>query len=160
MRDRSFTGTSSAHCCRWHNFHSLPDSPGLPKLSQLREFLFAWYNLSHPRYSACEHSMTLNILPVVTRCDLKRFVTFRWRIYRGDPNWVSPLIDGQMDKLPPGRNLFREHAERATRWMMGPLPPLLPGDIRAVGAALSPHPPSARGDPSAVGGTSKRGREG
>ena len=57
--------------------------------------------------------MTLNIQPVVTRPDLKRFVTFPWRIYRDDPNWVPPLITGQMDKLTPGRNPFWEHAERA-----------------------------------------------
>ena len=57
--------------------------------------------------------MTLSILPVVTRRDLKRFVTFPWRIYRGDPNWVPPLITGQMDKLTPGRNPFWDHAERA-----------------------------------------------
>ncbi len=57
--------------------------------------------------------MTLSIQPVVTRRELKRFVTFPWRIYRGDPNWVPPLISGQMDKLTPGRNPFWEHAERA-----------------------------------------------
>ena len=57
--------------------------------------------------------MALSIQPVVTRRDLKRFVTFPWRIYRDDPNWVPPLIAGQMDKLTPGRNPFWEHAERA-----------------------------------------------
>ena len=48
--------------------------------------------------------MALSIQPVVTQRDLKRFVTFPWRIYRDDPNWVPPLIAGQMDKLTPGRN--------------------------------------------------------
>ena len=57
--------------------------------------------------------MALSIQPVVTQRDLKRFVTFPWRIYRDDPNWVPPLIAGQMDKLTPGRNPFWEHAERA-----------------------------------------------
>jgi GNAT superfamily N-acetyltransferase len=57
--------------------------------------------------------MTLNIQPVLTRRELKRFVTFPWRIYRDDPNWVPPLIAGQVDKLTPGRNPFWEHAERA-----------------------------------------------
>jgi GNAT superfamily N-acetyltransferase len=57
--------------------------------------------------------MTLSVQPVVTRRDLKLFVTFPWRIYRDDPNWVPPLIDGQMDKLTPGRNPFWDHAERA-----------------------------------------------
>ena len=60
--------------------------------------------------------MTLDIQPVVTRRDLKRFVMFPWRIYRNDPNWVPPLIGSQMDKLTPGHNPFWEHAERAL-WM-------------------------------------------
>jgi GNAT superfamily N-acetyltransferase len=57
--------------------------------------------------------MTLDIQPVVTRRDLRRFVTVPWRVYRDDPNWVPPLIAGQVDKLTPGRNPFWEHAERA-----------------------------------------------
>jgi GNAT superfamily N-acetyltransferase len=59
----------------------------------------------------------LDIQPVVTRRDLKRFVTFPWRIYRNDPNWVPPLIAGQLDKLTPGRNPFWDHAERAL-WLV------------------------------------------
>jgi hypothetical protein len=50
--------------------------------------------------------MTLTIQPVTSRRDLKRFVTFPWRIYRGDPNWVPPLIGSQLDKLDPARNPF------------------------------------------------------
>jgi hypothetical protein len=57
--------------------------------------------------------MASSIQPVVTQRDLKRLVMFPWRIYRDDPNWVPPLIAGQMDKLTPGRNPFWEHAERA-----------------------------------------------
>ena len=57
--------------------------------------------------------MALSIQPAVTQRELKRFVMFPWRIYRDDPNWVPPLIAGQMDKLTPGRNPFWGHAERA-----------------------------------------------
>jgi GNAT superfamily N-acetyltransferase len=56
--------------------------------------------------------MSLTIQPITTRHDLRRFVTFPWRIYRGDPWWVPPLIGGQMDKLTPGRNPFWRDAER------------------------------------------------
>lgn len=56
--------------------------------------------------------MLLTLHPVTTARDLKRFVTFPWRIYRDDPNWVPPLIAGQMDKLTPGRNPFWASAER------------------------------------------------
>ena len=57
--------------------------------------------------------MSLTIRPVFTRRDLRRFVTFPWRIYRRDPNWVPPLIGVQMDKLDPARNPFWRNAERA-----------------------------------------------
>jgi GNAT superfamily N-acetyltransferase len=60
--------------------------------------------------------MTLTIQPVTSRRDLKRFVTFPWRIYRGDPNWVPPLIGSQLDKLDPARNPFWRNAER-TLWL-------------------------------------------
>ncbi len=56
--------------------------------------------------------MPLTLQPVTTRRDLRRFVTFPWRIYRDDPNWVPPLIAAQMDKLTPGRNPFWADAER------------------------------------------------
>lgn len=56
--------------------------------------------------------MSLTLQPVVTRRDLRRFVTFPWRIYRDDPHWVPPLIAAQMDKLTPGRNPFWADAER------------------------------------------------
>jgi GNAT superfamily N-acetyltransferase len=77
--------------------------------------------------------MTLTIRSVDTRRDLKRFVTFPWRVYRDDHNWVPPLIASQMDKLTPGCNPFWEHAERAL-W-------LAQDDGRSVGtiAAIIDH---------------------
>ena len=86
--------------------------------------------------------MTLNIRPVVTRHDLGRFVTFPWRIYRRDPNWVPPLIAGRMDRLTPGRNPFWNHAERAL-WLasdtgepVGAIAAIVDRANRALGQAI------------------------
>lgn len=54
---------------------------------------------------------TIDIKPVESRADLKRFVTFPWRIYKDDPYWVPPLISGQMARLDPDKNPFFKHAE-------------------------------------------------
>lgn len=40
----------------------------------------------------------------------KQFITFPWRIYGGDPNWVPPLIVDRRDFLNPKKNPFFEHA--------------------------------------------------
>lgn len=41
------------------------------------------------------------------------FVTFPWRVYRGDPYWVPPLISERMAFFDPQRNPFYQHAEVA-----------------------------------------------
>jgi len=61
--------------------------------------------------------MTLTILPVTADRDVRRFVTFPWRIYRTDPHWVPPLIEAQMDRLDTARNPFWRNAERAL-WLV------------------------------------------
>jgi GNAT superfamily N-acetyltransferase len=42
--------------------------------------------------------------------DLRRFVRFPWRVYRGDPNWVPPLISERLDRLSPELNAFHSYA--------------------------------------------------
>ena len=54
------------------------------------------------------HSFHLD--EVQTRQDLLTFVRFPWEIYRGDPNWVPPLIKDQVFKLGPSHP-FRLHSE-------------------------------------------------
>lgn len=39
----------------------------------------------------------------------RRFVTFPWKVYAGDPNWVPPLIADEMKKL--AQHPFHEHAD-------------------------------------------------
>lgn len=46
-----------------------------------------------------------------SRSDLRRFVEFPRDVYRGDPNWVPPLIADTMKMLTPGKHPFHDHAE-------------------------------------------------
>lgn len=54
---------------------------------------------------------SLVIQPVRTRRDLYAFVKFPWKVYRGDPNWVPPLISDQVNYLDPRKGPFYRHAE-------------------------------------------------
>ena len=45
------------------------------------------------------------------RRQLKKFITFPWKIYRDDPNWVPPLIFDQLRFLTPGRNPYYSHSK-------------------------------------------------
>ncbi|MDI7260008.1 MAG: N-acetyltransferase [Thermodesulfobacteriota bacterium] len=42
--------------------------------------------------------------------DLMAFIRFPWKIYRGDPYWVPPLIKDQLQKFSP-QHPFQSHAE-------------------------------------------------
>jgi GNAT superfamily N-acetyltransferase len=43
----------------------------------------------------------IEIRPVETRRQRRRFLTFPWRIYRGDPLWVPPLLPERMRLIDP-----------------------------------------------------------
>src|SRR3954470_3369046 len=55
-------------------------------------------------------SASLYVEPVVDKKGLLEFVEFPFRLYRGDPNWVPPLIEERRDFLDPRKNPFFEHA--------------------------------------------------
>jgi hypothetical protein len=55
--------------------------------------------------------MGLQIVPVRTRRQLKRFVKVPFRLHRGSEQWVPPLIYERMQFLDRSRNPFFEHAE-------------------------------------------------
>ena len=46
----------------------------------------------------------IELREVTTRRDLKAFVRFPWQVYKGDPNWVPPLISEQLAYLTPQGN--------------------------------------------------------
>ncbi len=53
----------------------------------------------------------VRIEEVAGRRDLLDFVRFPWRVYRGDKNWVPPLIPERLDRLNPESNPFFDHAD-------------------------------------------------
>ncbi|HVP18114.1 MAG TPA: hypothetical protein VMU36_03900 [Spirochaetia bacterium] len=55
----------------------------------------------------------LEVRPVVTRRDRRAFVMLPWRVYRGDPLWVPPLISDRLDYLDPARGPFYRQADVA-----------------------------------------------
>lgn len=50
--------------------------------------------------------MAANIVvrEVQRRRELEAFIRFPWQVYRGDRNWVPPLLSERRDYLTPGRN--------------------------------------------------------
>ncbi len=73
----------------------------------------------------------IQIQKVITRHDLRTFVKFPWRVYKGDPNWVPPLISERLDYLNPEKNPFYQQAEvalflaRRGRESMGTIAPFI-----------------------------------
>jgi len=55
----------------------------------------------------------IRVQPVATRRDLRAFAQFPWRVYRGDSNWVPPLISERLNYLDPATGLFYNHADVA-----------------------------------------------
>ena len=55
----------------------------------------------------------VEIRPVHTRRELRAFVKFPWRIYRGDRNWVPPLISDRLGYLDPATGPFYKTADVA-----------------------------------------------
>lgn len=53
----------------------------------------------------------LVVEPVRGKRDLKTFVTFPWKVYARDPNWVPPLIGPMMKMLDRDHHPFHQHAE-------------------------------------------------
>ena len=53
----------------------------------------------------------IEVKPVRSRGDLKRFIKLPWRIYRNAENWVPPLIMERKRHLDREKNPFFEHAE-------------------------------------------------
>ncbi len=53
----------------------------------------------------------IRVTPVARGVEFKEFVTFPWRVYAGDPNWVPPLISDARKMLDPARHPFHQHAE-------------------------------------------------
>ncbi|HEX9157113.1 MAG TPA: hypothetical protein VF827_03785, partial [Syntrophales bacterium] len=55
----------------------------------------------------------IEIVPVGNGKELHRFVTLPWKVYRGDANWVPPLIGDMKSMLRPEKHPFYRHGEVA-----------------------------------------------
>lgn len=55
----------------------------------------------------------VTIQPAQTPAERTTFARFPWRVYRGDPYWVPPLLSERITFLDPQRNPFYEHADVA-----------------------------------------------
>jgi len=55
--------------------------------------------------------VSLEIRPVASRRDLRRFITLPWALYRNEPRWIPPLRSDIAKRLDRGGNPFFHHAE-------------------------------------------------
>lgn len=60
----------------------------------------------------------IQLCPATTRHERRLFLTFPWRIYRGDPLWVPPLLPERARIIDPQQGLFYQdgHAELFIAW--------------------------------------------
>jgi GNAT superfamily N-acetyltransferase len=50
--------------------------------------------------------LSITISPVRSQRERHTFLTFPWRIYRGDPNWVPPILSERAATLDPRKGTF------------------------------------------------------
>jgi GNAT superfamily N-acetyltransferase len=65
--------------------------------------------------------LDINVLPVSTPRQRRLFLTFPWRIYKGDPLWVPPLLPERAKVIDPQKGVFfqRGEAEFFIAWRDG-----------------------------------------
>jgi GNAT superfamily N-acetyltransferase len=55
----------------------------------------------------------IDVLPISGKRERRAFITFPWKIYAGDRNWVPPLISDRLSYLDPGKGPFYKQADIA-----------------------------------------------
>ncbi len=53
----------------------------------------------------------IEVKPVKTKRELMKFIKLEWKIYKGDKNWVPPLIMDMKSKFNPKKNPLFHHAD-------------------------------------------------
>jgi len=79
----------------------------------------------------------VEVRPVQTRRDKRRFLTFPWKIYRHDPLWVPPLLPQRGKTIDPKQGAFfqRGEAEFFIAWRDGlPVGTICAGEDKVVNA--------------------------
>ena len=57
--------------------------------------------------------MPITVRQITSHADKKKFVRLLWEIYRGDPNWVPPLMMDRLKLIDEKKNPFYRHADVA-----------------------------------------------
>ncbi len=84
----------------------------------------------------------ITVLPVRTARQRRLFLTFPWRIYRGDPLWVPPLLPERAATIDPRRGPFfqRGTAEFFIAWQDGrPVGTICAAEDRATNELRHKH---------------------
>ncbi|MBN1248966.1 MAG: GNAT family N-acetyltransferase, partial [Anaerolineae bacterium] len=55
--------------------------------------------------------MPITVTPIHNSRDRRIFLTFPWRIYKGDPLWVPPLVRDRAEATDPARGAFFKRGE-------------------------------------------------
>lgn len=53
----------------------------------------------------------MTVTPVSGKHELEAFIKLPWRLYKGNPNWVPPLLRLQWELFSPRHNPFYQHAD-------------------------------------------------
>ena len=86
----------------------------------------------------------LQVIPVKTPDELKRFIALPARLNAKDPNWITPLTLERIEALTPKTNPFFAHAEASCSW---------PRAAAATSAGSAPRSTSSPRSPSPVAWT-------
>ncbi len=54
---------------------------------------------------------SVQVLPIRSRSEREKFLAFPWKIYRGDPLWVPPLLPDRRKFIDPRSGPFFKHGE-------------------------------------------------
>ena len=79
--------------------------------------------------------MGIEVRPVQTAREREVFFTFPWRVYRGDPLWVPPILSERVKRLDPEQSPFLAHgvAEPFVAWRgREPLGTIVVGEDRGL----------------------------
>jgi hypothetical protein len=89
----------------------------------------------------------IQVLPVRSARERRTFLTFPWRIYRGDPLWVPPLLPQRARTLDPKQGAFLKRGEGQTfiAWRAGQ-------PVGTICAAVDPPTNTYRGKQECVFG--------
>jgi GNAT superfamily N-acetyltransferase len=88
------------------------------------------------------NKLKIEVRPIRSAAERRTFLRFPWRVYRGDPLWVPPLLPERAERIDPQRGTFfqRGEAEFFIAWRGGqPVGTICAADDRAVNTQRGLH---------------------